>query len=104
MQLTKEHFDEAIKKFVREDDFAVLTENVVFTKAEVVFLKEDFGEQKNVLSEIQRTLNTHTSALDKLLKDMENRENERLITIQRFDRLESWARQVSEKVGIKIDF
>ena len=56
------------------------------------------------LTTIEGILDTHTKALDQLLAEKRDREQEAHVANLRFKRLEDWAKQVSEKVGIKIEF
>lgn len=70
MELTQEHFDKSMKALFdyvakRSDDLEVRLEKV------------------------EQTLEVHTKALDRILKDLETRDQERLISIERFERLEN---------------
>ena len=55
------------------------------------------------LAPIQKTLNQHTTMLDGLAKDVKTLLDEKTITVHRFERLEHWAQQVGQKLGIKLD-
>ncbi|MCL5666492.1 MAG: hypothetical protein M1383_01860 [Patescibacteria group bacterium] len=50
-----------------------------------------------------KILDTHTAALDRLLKEKKDREEEKQVSEHRFERLENWAAQVGEKLGIKLE-
>ncbi len=83
MELTQEHFDKSVKLLATQQSVDDLTVRV---------------------DTIERNQNIHTKALDRLLKDMETRDQERIIGAERFKRLEDWAKKVSEKIGIQIEF
>ncbi len=55
------------------------------------------------LAPIQATLNRHTTMLDGLAKDVKTLLDEKTITVHRFERLEQWAQQVGQKLGIKLE-
>lgn len=85
MELTKEHFDKSMQGLFD------------YVETNLKPINERFDK-------IEATLEVHTRALDRLLKDMENRETEKLVFVHRMERIENWAKQVAEKTGIKIEF
>lgn len=66
-------------------------------------LKVELDPIKTRLSTIEKILEIHTSALEKLLTEKKVREDERIISADRFDRLEHWAVLVGNKLGIKLE-
>ena len=82
MELTKEHFDQAVKGLATQDGLDELVKTV---------------------SQMQITLNVHTTALDTLLKERQTKTDEKTISAERFMHLELWAKQVGEKLGIKLE-
>ncbi len=66
-------------------------------------IKETLSEQGAILAEHTKTLNTHSTALTQLLTKKKNKDEEKLVSAERFDRLENWARQVGLKLGIKLE-
>ena len=82
MELTKEHFDQAVKGLATQASFAELAETV---------------------SEIKRTVDSHTAALDGLAKDVKTLLGEKAVSAARFERLEKWAQQVGQKLDIKLE-
>ena len=66
-------------------------------------IKQEIYPVKTILTNIETTQNTHTAALDQILKNMKTREDEAIIAAKRFDRLEEWARRVSKQLGIKLE-
>jgi DNA-binding transcriptional MerR regulator len=55
------------------------------------------------LAAIEETLSQHTTMLDGLAKDVKTLLDDKVITMHRFERLEHWAQQVGEKLGIKLE-
>ncbi len=66
-------------------------------------INETLAEQGATLTEHTKILNTHSSALTQLLIKKKNKDEEKLVSAERFDRLEHWARQVGLKLGIKLE-
>ena len=93
-QLLDKKFEEKLKPLDgKADRTAVLVANLV----------EDFHEVPETLKAIQQTLNSHTTMLDSLATDVKKVLDEKTISAARFDRLEKWAQQVGEKVGVKLE-
>ena len=63
-------------------------------------LDEKFDEK---LKPIQKTLDQHTETLAGLATDFKTLLNEKTVSAERFERLERWAEQVGEKLGIKLE-
>lgn len=74
------------------------------SKAVEGVVKQELDPVKTSPSTIEKTLVTHTTALDQLLKEKQTREDERAVSTHRFERLENWARKVGEQLGIKLEF
>jgi len=82
MELTKEHFDQALKGLATQ---------------------QSVDELAGRLTEVEKTLSAHTAALDQLLHKKKIKDDERTVSVERFDRLEHWAQQVGQKLGIKLE-
>ena len=82
MELTKEHFDQAIKGLATQDSV---------------------DELVGRLTTVETTLASHTTTLDGLAKDVKKLLDEKTVSVARFDRLEHWAQLVGEKVGLKLE-
>ena len=55
------------------------------------------------LEPIKTTQAQHTAALEKLLTEKEIKTNNETVSAYRFDRLEHWAEEVGEKIGVKLE-
>jgi hypothetical protein len=82
MELTKEHFDQAIKGLATQQSVDDLASRV---------------------TTIEKTLSQHTSALEKLLTKKKTKDDENTVSAERFKRIEDWAVQVGQKLGIKLE-
>ncbi|MEK7161300.1 MAG: hypothetical protein AAB729_01265 [Patescibacteria group bacterium] len=69
----------------------------------VTNLMEDLHEVPATLKSIVRTLDSHTAVLEQLLTKKKTKDEETVISAERFDRLEHWAFQVGKKLGIKLE-
>ena len=67
-------------------------------------IKQELEPIDRKLNTIEKTLESHTLALDQLVLDKKTREEEKIVSIHRFERLEKWARRVGEQLGIKLEF
>jgi len=75
---------------------ATNTANLVVDMAEV---KTDIKDLKG----IKDVVNSHTGTLDKILTTTTKFDTERMVETERIKRLENWAVQVGEKLGIKLE-
>jgi hypothetical protein len=66
-------------------------------------LSEELKPINTRLDTIEKTLNHHTTILDGLAKDVKTLLDGKAITDHRFERLEHWAQQVGQKLGIKLE-
>jgi hypothetical protein len=66
-------------------------------------LSEELKPIDTRLDTIEKTLNRHTTILDGLSKDVKTLLDEKAITMHRFERLEHWAQQVGQQLGIKLE-
>jgi hypothetical protein len=82
MELTKEHFDQAVKNLATQ---------------------ESVDELAKTVAQMQITVNGHTTALDHLLKKKQGKGDDKTVSVARFDRLELWAQQVGQQLGIKLE-
>jgi hypothetical protein len=55
------------------------------------------------LTAIEEIVSGHTATLDALARDVKVLRDEKAISVTRFERLEHWAHQVGEKLGIKLE-
>jgi hypothetical protein len=91
MELTKEHLDEVLKSLATKKDLGALA-----TSQELAEITTDLAEMKT-------TLASHTTSLDKLLTAKKTKADERVVSANRFDRLEHWAQLVGQKLDIKLE-
>ena len=81
MELTKEHFDQAVKNLATNEQITELS-----TKIEAV----------------QETLTTHGGLLDAVAKNTQDWNTELVAVRARLDRHDQWFKQVSEKLNLKL--
>lgn len=55
------------------------------------------------LEPIQLTLNSHTKSLETLVSERNIKDENKLVSEHRLDRLEEWGKQVGDKVRIQLD-
>ena len=55
------------------------------------------------LAEHTKTLSQHTAALEQLLTEKKKKTDNETVSAHRFDRLEHFAEQVSQRLGIKLE-
>ncbi len=70
-------------------------------KVELEPIKEILAEHTKTLTEHTKTLSAHTAALDQLLTEKKNKDDNKIVGDSRLDYLEKWAKQVSQKFGIE---
>ena len=103
MQLTKEHLDQALSG-IRVDVSTVKADvSAVKTGISNFATQDSLNELVKTVSEIKKTLEVHTTALDTLLKAHKIKKDENIISAERFTHIELWAKQVGEKLGIKLE-
>lgn len=71
--------------------------------AQTANLVVDVSEMKTEVKEVHTTVNNHTGTLDKVLTTTNKLFAERLVATDRLKRLENWAEQVGQKLGIKLE-
>ena len=81
MELTKEHFDQAIKSLATTEQLTELS-----TKIEAV----------------QETLASHGELLDAVAKNTQDWNTELMAVRARLDRHDQWFKKVSEKLNLKL--
>lgn len=64
---------------------------------------EELQRVNKHLDTMQKTLDVHTAALEKLLTDKKVKGDNNTVSAESFDRLEQWAVQVSNKLGIRLE-
>ncbi len=124
MELTREHFDKAVKdlatqesvedlgKTVAQINLTVNTHTAGFKQLDgkadrtavlAANLVEEFHEVPATLKSIVRTLDSHTAVLEQRLSKKKAKDEEKTVSVERFDRLEHWAALVGKKLGIKLE-
>lgn len=96
MELTKEHFDQAIK------NLASVTKTVDTVAVHTASLVTDMMDVKKQIKEIRLTLDSHTNALDQLVKQTKDWNTEMVMVRARLDRHDQWFKQIAEKVDVKL--
>jgi hypothetical protein len=66
-------------------------------------LKTELKPINETLAQHTELLNKHTTMLDGLATDVKTLLDEKTITVHRFERLEHWAQQVGQELGIKLE-
>ncbi len=66
-------------------------------------IHEELKPVNTRLENIEKTLNQHTDALSGLATDVKTLLGEKDGSVERFERLERWAEQVGQKLGIKLE-
>jgi hypothetical protein len=64
-------------------------------------LDEKFEEK---LKPMYKTLEAHTTMLEQIITEKKNKDDNTTVAVYRFDRLETWAKKVGEKIGISPEF
>ena len=72
-------------------------------KAMETVLRDELEPIKTTLANMEETGNHHTTLLDGIAKDVKTLLDEKAISAKRFERLETWAQAVGEKIGIKLE-
>lgn len=69
-------------------------------KSELEPVNTKLGAIEETLVEHTKTLAQHTAALEQLLMEKKNRDDNKTVGDGRMDYLEAWAKQVGQKLGI----
>ena len=64
-------------------------------------LKTELNPIDKTLTEHTKTLALHTTALETLLTEKKNRDDNKTVDDGRLEYLEKWAKQVSQKFGVE---
>jgi hypothetical protein len=72
-------------------------------KTELDPVNTKLSSMEGTLAQHTKTLDTHTKALDILLTASKNKTDANTVSSDRFSRLERWAEQVGQKLGIKLE-
>ena len=73
------------------------------TAEDVTTITTKLTAVEETLAQHTETLSTHTQSLAALLTKKKTREDEKTVSVARFDRLEKWAGQVGVQLGIKLE-
>jgi Tfp pilus assembly protein PilO len=63
---------------------------------------EDVAQLKTDVAKMSKTLNSHTTVLDGLAKDVKTLGEEKAVTADRVEGLETWAQKVAPKVNVRL--
>ena len=72
-------------------------------KVELEPVKTELAEVKTIVTRHTEILDNHSAALEAMLKQKKNKEDEAAIAAHRFERQERWAQKVGENLGIKLE-
>ncbi|MBI4050437.1 MAG: hypothetical protein HY396_00455 [Candidatus Doudnabacteria bacterium] len=114
--LTKEHFDKVLKTVAKKTDLdrtnktldrvvKTLDATVATLNRTAVLLThvaEDVSTLKEDLGFVKETLDSHTTSLDKILKNSETSKTETAALQNAVRRHEEWIKQIAERVGMKL--
>jgi len=107
MEFTKEYFDKALKGLATKEDLKALATNddlkALKTGMAKLATSDELAEIKTDIIAIKETLGLHTTALAGLATDVKTLLDEKTIAAARLERLEKWAQQAGEKIGVKLD-
>jgi hypothetical protein len=79
----------------------ITLENIAKTMEAV--LKQEIEPINTRLDNIEKTQALHSASLEQLITEKKGREDNDKVSTHRFDRLEKWAKEVGNKVDIKIE-
>lgn len=65
---------------------------------------EELGAVSTDVAEIKKTVNSHTTTLDSLVKKKTDKEEAKLIESSRLERMEQAIKQLAGKAGLKLDW
>jgi septal ring factor EnvC (AmiA/AmiB activator) len=72
------------------------------TVAIVVGLTESIQELKTDMASVKETLNSHTSSLDAISRDVKNWNTEIVAVRARLDRHDQWFKQIAESIHLQL--
>jgi len=101
--LTKEHFDEQLKKLATKKDLEPITETLKRTTALLSNVAEDVHDLKTDMITVKDSLDTHRTILDLIVKNTTDWKTEMASMNSAINRHEKWFTQLAEKVGIKLE-
>ncbi len=82
MELTKEHFDQALKGLATQ---------------------QSVDDLAGRLTTVETSLGVHTTALTNIATDVKTLLEHKTTTDHRLERIEHWAQQAGEKIGVKLE-
>ena len=91
MELTKEYFDQVLSSMASKNDLAALA-----TGDEIAEIETETSAIKDILAQ-------HSTALAGLATDLRTLIDEKSVSAVRLDRLEKWAAQVGQQLGIRLE-
>ncbi len=66
-------------------------------------IRTDIKAVQLELSDVHKIVNNQTTSLDTLLTEKKNRDDNKIVEVDRIGRLELWAKQVGNRLGITIE-
>jgi hypothetical protein len=104
MELTQEHFDQAIAGLATRADISEIRADVAATKAGMANFAttDDLAKIKSELATIKDTLHTHGSMLDTIVKSTADWNTEMTVMRSRMERYEFALKTVGEKLNIDL--
>ena len=110
-QLLDKKLDENLKP-IRADisglktDIASVKTDVAGIRTGIALLatSEELGAVSTDVAEIKKTMSSHTTSLDSLVKKKTDKEEAKLIESSRLERMEQAIKQLAGKAGLKLDW
>jgi hypothetical protein len=112
-EITKEILQEALKGLATKQDLNAIKTDISGLKADVAGIRtglallatsEELGAVSSDVAEIKKTVNSHTTSLDSLVKKKTDKEEAKLIESSRLERMEQTIKQLAGKAGLKLDW
>ena len=92
-----------LEPLASKTDVNSISKTLAAVAANTANLVVDMSEVKTELKQVHDAVDSHTGTLDKILVTTSKLDSERLVETERLKRLENWALQVGEKLGIKLE-
>lgn len=102
-ELTKDFFEEQLKSLATKSDLKPLTETLSRTSALVANLSESFKEHLGDTKSFQDILESHTTTLDKILKNTTDWNTEAAALRSAIKRHERMISQMAHKLGMNFE-
>jgi glycogen synthase len=96
-EITKEHFDQALKGLATKKDL-----DVILTGIANLATQESLNQVSDRLTTIEGILNQHTTTLDAIVKDTSNWNTEMIVMRERMKRYEDALKLVGQKLNLDL--